>query len=130
MLSVKLWFSFKSNKSDFHSDRWEGDHSTFPLKTVSWDEKWQIWSIEAKECDPQVQQKVKEVYQTTDILGTEKRKAAVEAGREEEKNQKTAAQQEDILDSQQSSSWVSGNRVLTFMDQRNARFWPLGGCFQ
>ena len=81
---------------------------------------------EAKECDPRVQRKVKQMYDKTIVKGAEKRKAMVEANREELKSKKMA-RREEVLESERSAS-VVGTRVSTFFNQRVAKFRTLEGA--
>ena len=75
---------------------------------------------EAKECDPRVQRKVKQMYEKTKVQAAEKRKATVDANREEKRRRKDSTR-EEVLESQQ----VLEGRVSKFSEQRIAKFRPL-----
>ena len=71
---------------------------------------------EAKESDPRVRKKLRQMQEKTRAQGSEKRKLAVDENREERKKLKVA-RREEILDYQ-----VLEGRASKFSDQRVARF--------
>ena len=71
---------------------------------------------EAKQSDPRVQQKVKEMHENTRAAGAEKRKAAVEENREERKKIKLS-RREQVLEAE-----VLDGRAEKFSEMRVARF--------
>ena len=73
-------------------------------------------SNEARESDPRVQKKLKQMQDNTRAVGAEKRKAAIDENREEKRRQKIARRGE-ILEVQ-----VMEGRVAKFSDQRVAKF--------
>ena len=78
---------------------------------------------EVKDCDPRVQQKVKQMYEKTTVQGAKKRKATVDANREERRQEKIS-RRETVLGGDPTA--LEG-RVYKFLEQRVAKFRPLQG---
>ena len=108
----------RAHQTEFRKD------SRLAAQTRSHDRREAAKAInEAKECDPRVQHKVRQMYdKTRNIRGAEKRKAAVEANREEKKQAKRL-KREAVLESQEGSQ----GRANKFSDQRVAKFRPREG---
>ena len=71
---------------------------------------------EARQSDPRVQTKVKEMHQSTKAAGAEKRKVTFDENRDERRKRKIA-RREQVLESE-----VAERRVEKFSEKRVAKF--------